>query len=90
MEQIPQMFEELKGQRLATQQSVTDLIEKVNDLAGQIKRDKVLWEADPHNLVILTEDFNQLAGEVREDKGLVNGSLQWIQKDLDQNAETVK
>ncbi|KAL6177003.1 hypothetical protein ACLB2K_053635 [Fragaria x ananassa] len=74
------MFEELKGQikteSLTTQQSVTNLSEKVNDLAAQIKGDKVLWEADQHNLAILTEDFNQFAGEVREDKGLVNDSLQ--------------
>ncbi|KAL6142574.1 hypothetical protein ACLB2K_060853 [Fragaria x ananassa] len=92
MEQILQMFEELKGrlEATATQQSITDLAEKVDDLAEQVKRDKILWEADQHNLAILTENFNQFAGEVREDKGLVNGSLQRIQKDLDQNAETVR
>ncbi|KAL6191951.1 hypothetical protein ACLB2K_038340 [Fragaria x ananassa] len=85
MEQILQMFEELKSRlkATATQQSITNLVEHV-------KRDKILWEADQHNLAILTKDFNHFTGEVREDKGLVNGSLQRIQKDLDQNVETVK
>ncbi|KAL6214785.1 hypothetical protein ACLB2K_014217 [Fragaria x ananassa] len=61
MEQILQMFEELKGRLEATsiQQSITDLAEKVNDLAEQVKRDKVLWKADRNNLAILNEDFNE-------------------------------
>ena len=48
------MFEELKGLIVATatQQSVTDLVEKV-------KRGRVLWKADQDNLAILSEDFNQ-------------------------------
>ncbi|KAL6225301.1 hypothetical protein ACLB2K_004151 [Fragaria x ananassa] len=70
MKRILQMFEELKDRLEATvtQQSVTDLAE-------QAKRDKILWEADQHNLAILTEDFNQFAGEVWEDNDLVNDSL---------------
>ncbi|KAL6223521.1 hypothetical protein ACLB2K_006906 [Fragaria x ananassa] len=70
--------------------SVSYLAEKVNDLAKQDKRDKTFWEADQHNLAVLTEDFNQFVGETRENKDLVNGSLQRIQKDLGQNTETVK
>ncbi|KAL6191978.1 hypothetical protein ACLB2K_038366 [Fragaria x ananassa] len=90
MEQISQMLKQLTSQSLATQQSITDLAGKVDNLAEQAKRDKTLWEADQHNLVILTEDFNRFAGEVREDKNLVNGSLQQIQKDLNQNTKTMK
>ncbi|KAL6213140.1 hypothetical protein ACLB2K_012587 [Fragaria x ananassa] len=54
MEQIIQMFEELKGliEATATQQSVTDLIELV-------KKDRVLWKADQDNPAILNEDFNE-------------------------------
>ncbi|KAL6195788.1 hypothetical protein ACLB2K_031406 [Fragaria x ananassa] len=69
------------------QQSIADLAGKVDGLAEQVKRDKTLWEVDHHNLAILIEDFNQFAGEVREDKDVINGSLQRIQKDLDQNTE---
>ncbi|KAL6128475.1 hypothetical protein ACLB2K_071830 [Fragaria x ananassa] len=65
MERILQMFEELKGrlEATATQQNVTDLAEKIDGLAEQAKRDKILWRADQHNLA--------------------------IQKNLDQNTETV-
>ncbi|KAL6129206.1 hypothetical protein ACLB2K_072559 [Fragaria x ananassa] len=90
MERISQMLEQLTSQSLATQQSITDLAGKVDNLAEQAKRDKTLWEADQHNLAILTEDFNRFAGEVREDTDLVNRSLQHIQKDLNQNTKTMK
>ena len=85
MEQILQMFAELKGQMdgLATQQSVADLIK-------QVKQDRTLWKANHDKLTTLSEDNGQLAGEFLETKGLVEGSLQWIRMDLDQNAETMK
>ena len=61
IEQILQMFEELKGRLEATttQQNVTDLAEKVDGLAEQAKRARVLWKADQDNLAILNEDFNE-------------------------------
>ncbi|KAL6225542.1 hypothetical protein ACLB2K_004392 [Fragaria x ananassa] len=61
MEQLLQMFEELKGrlEATATQKSITDLAKKVNDLAEQVKKDRVLWKVDQDNLAILNEDFNE-------------------------------
>ncbi|KAL6190576.1 hypothetical protein ACLB2K_036970 [Fragaria x ananassa] len=94
MKQVSQMFAQLTGQIQSLTTHVADLTGKfdgltgkVDDLAEHVKRDKTLWEADQHNLAILTEDFNRFAGEVKEDKDVVNGSLQWIQKDLNQNTE---
>ena len=75
MEQVSQMFSQLAGQIQSLTTHVTDLAGKVDGLAEQVKRDKTLWEADQHNLAILTEDFNQFVGEVREDKEVINGSL---------------
>ncbi|KAL6133184.1 hypothetical protein ACLB2K_065421 [Fragaria x ananassa] len=48
MERILQMFEKLKGlfEATATQQNVIDLAEKVDDLAEQAKRARVLWKAN--------------------------------------------
>ncbi|KAL6125751.1 hypothetical protein ACLB2K_073805 [Fragaria x ananassa] len=38
---------------------------------------------------MLSEDYGHLEGKFTETKGLVEGSLQRIQKDLDQNVETM-
>ncbi|KAL6218799.1 hypothetical protein ACLB2K_012008 [Fragaria x ananassa] len=51
-------------------------------------KDRDIWLANQENLSRLSEDFNFHAGQVREDKDLVEGSLQRIQKELDQSKVT--
>ncbi|KAL6196276.1 hypothetical protein ACLB2K_031891 [Fragaria x ananassa] len=97
LEQIFEMFAELKSQNLATQQSVADLTKRVSttqqivvNLNEQSKQDRALWMANHDKLTSLSEDYGQLTGEFIKTKGLVEASLQQILTDLDQNSEVVK
>ncbi|KAL6214846.1 hypothetical protein ACLB2K_014278 [Fragaria x ananassa] len=82
MEQILQLFEELKIQGLATQQSVTDLAEHV-------KKDRSLWKASHNKLTMLSEDYGHLEGKFTKTKGLVKSSLQQTQKELGQTTNVL-
>ncbi|KAL6175996.1 hypothetical protein ACLB2K_052632 [Fragaria x ananassa] len=81
--QSDQVVLHLEKKANVTQQSVADLVE-------QVKNDRVLWKADQENLAIISEEFNQFVGEIRENKDIFEGSLQQIQKDLDQTTNTLK
>ncbi|KAL6189608.1 hypothetical protein ACLB2K_040994 [Fragaria x ananassa] len=87
MEQILQMFKELKGRLEAT---VTTTQQSVVDLTEQVKQDRALWRATHDKLATLGEDYDHLDAKFTETKGLVEGSLRQIQSKLDQNKETVK
>ncbi|KAL6137671.1 hypothetical protein ACLB2K_062960 [Fragaria x ananassa] len=90
LEQVFQMFVELKVQihGLTTQASATQ--QSITNLAEQVKQDRALWTANHDKLTALNEDYGHLEGEFMETKGLVEGSLQRIRTDLDQNTKTVK
>ncbi|KAL6188782.1 hypothetical protein ACLB2K_040173 [Fragaria x ananassa] len=83
MERISQMFEQLTSKNLATQQSVVDLTE-------QVKQEKNLMQATHDKLAMLKKDYGHLDAKFTKTMGLVEGSLQRIRLDLDQNTETVK
>ncbi|KAL6225369.1 hypothetical protein ACLB2K_004219 [Fragaria x ananassa] len=82
MEQILQMFEELKG-------LIEGLTTQGANLSEQAKHDRALLQADQENLAILNEEFNTFTGEVREDKDIVERSLQRTQKELGQTTNVL-
>ncbi|KAL6213450.1 hypothetical protein ACLB2K_012897 [Fragaria x ananassa] len=73
MERISQMLEQLISQNLATQKSITDLVE-------QIKTNRALWEANHEKLTVLSEDSGHLEGN----KDMFEGSLQRTQQESGQ------
>ncbi|KAL6191808.1 hypothetical protein ACLB2K_038197 [Fragaria x ananassa] len=77
MERISQMLEQLTSQNLATQKSITDLVE-------QVKTNKALWEANHEKLTVLSEDSGHLEGKFMENKDMFEGSLQQTQQELGQ------
>ncbi|KAL6189060.1 hypothetical protein ACLB2K_040450 [Fragaria x ananassa] len=71
-------------------QAINDLRGQMIDFSAQAKQDRDLLQATHDKLATLGEDYGHLDTKFTETKSLVEGSLQWIRSDLDQNTETVK